>query len=283
MQFLGKVTLAAVVTAAVVGAVISILLVNTVEVFIEPRYEVSPAAVGDVTAGSWIVFDVEDGEVIYSHEEDEVRPLASITKLPAAKVFTEKSDQWATTSIVWSDLNAYGRAGKLSYGEIYDYHTLFFPLLLESSNDTAAVLERGYDDLVPDMNDYAKSLGLVHTVFADASGLSLSNVSTARELKRILEDIYANNRHIVDITSLRSYLSPTKGWLNNSPFISESGYMGGKHGYLPEANKTAAVLFKEQLASGNTRVIGYVLLGSKDLESDVIILREAVRKHAKFE
>lgn len=283
MQFIGKVTLTAAITAALVSAIVSVLLVNTVEVLVPPKYQVTPAAVSEVTAGSWLVFDLERGEVIYSYQDQEVRPVASITKLPAAKIFADKNDVWATTSITWSDLNHYGRAGKLSYGEVYNYHTLFFPLLLESSNDTAAVLEREHSNLVADMNQYAQSLGLSNTVFTDASGLSLTNVSTAREIKSLLQDIFAANRHLVDISSLQSYLVPTKGWINNSPFALEDGYLGGKHGYLPEANKTAAVIFKEQLASGNSRIIGYVLLGSENLKQDIDLLRNEVQKHVKFE
>jgi hypothetical protein len=71
--------------------------------------------------------------------------------------------------------------------------------------------------------------------------------------------------------------------MNNNPFIADATYKGGKHGFTYSANRTAVSFFEEILASGNTRTIGYVLLGSDDLRSDMELLRQAVRANVRYE
>ena len=94
---------------------------------------------------------------------------------------------------------------------------------------------------------------------------------------------YYTNRHLIDISGLSSYLTPQNGWINNNPFALDDAYMGGKHGYTPEAKLTAVSLFEEKLANGSVRVIGYVLLGSNNLEHDMSLLRNHVQHNVSFQ
>ena len=276
-------TIATVLMMGISGAVVVAGLLTAVDVTVTPSFSISLATVQSVSAKAWLVFDVEQNEVLYAHNETEVLPIASITKLPAAKVFSDTRDIWATTSINWADLNHEGRAGKLAYGEEYRYHTLFFPLLIESSNDAAGVLERASAKLVDDMNTYARRLSLTDVAFADASGLSNNNQASALAVKELLRNIYLTSRHLTDITSLKSYLTPGKGWLNNNPFVNDPTYQGGKHGYTNAAGYTTASLFSETLQDNKTRTLGYVLLGSRNLEYDMSLLRNHVKAHLRYE
>jgi D-alanyl-D-alanine carboxypeptidase len=128
-------------------------------------------------------------------------------------------------------------------------------------------------DLVVAMNDFAQRHGATHTIFTDASGLSDQNVSTVRELSDLFGVLYEQHRHIIDITTLPTYLNHVNAWMNNNPFVDDPAYAGGKHGYTEAANRTAIAQFNEVI-DGSTREIVYVLLGSSDLSTDMKILRD---------
>jgi D-alanyl-D-alanine carboxypeptidase len=127
------------------------------------------------------------------------------------------------------------------------------------------------------MNTYTETLSIQNTKFADASGLSQENAGTARELSVLLRKIRQEEKHIIDITSLPMYLSSDNGWVNNNPFVNDQNYIGGKHGYTHESLYTAALIFNEPLNNGVNREVGYIVLGSHDLQSDIPLLQNAVQ------
>ncbi len=243
-----------------------------------PQLSVSSFDATASDAAAFVVFDLQSGTEIASRNASELRPIASLTKLVAASVFYEHADMLASTTITLADVQTESSAGRLAYGEEYGYHELLYPLLLESSNDAASVMLRVEPELLSLMNAYAESLGASNTYFSDTSGLSAENVSTAYELALIARDLYGKEPHIYDITRLPQYIGTHTGWLNNNPFVNEEGYVGGKHGYTYEANRTGISFFNEVLQNGAVRTIGYVVLGSADLHTDVAALREEVHK-----
>jgi D-alanyl-D-alanine carboxypeptidase len=278
-----KVSQGLIVAIALIGALVVGVLFSAVDSVSPPSFSHSLATVQSVSAQSWLVFDMETLESLYAHDAQAQLPIASLTKLATANAVYHQKNLWSTTSITWSDINTEGEAGKLKYGEVYSRHTLLFPLLLESSNDAAVALSRSDTQLLNKMNQYAKDKSLTTTSFADSSGLSSQNKSSAIDLAVMTQDIFKNSRHLIDITSLESYLSPTTGWLNNNPMIKEDGYIGGKNGYTPEAGKTLIAIFAEELPSGNQRTIGYILLNSKNTKYDMDLLRNHVREHVRYE
>jgi D-alanyl-D-alanine carboxypeptidase len=234
-----------------------------------------------LTSSAYVVFDVETGEVLLENRSTEVLPIASVTKLFTA-VAMNKRDLLATTTISYQDTWAEEDFGKLRAGEKYQLRELLFPLLLESSNDAAAHFERvTKGEVVSDMNQLVKELGLKNTTLADASGLSFNNVSTADDLAHFLSYLYREESYILDITTLKQYVGPYTGWVNNNPVLGRD-YKGGKHGYTEAAKRTGSVLFSETI-SGNKKTIGYVVLGSQSLAMDVSVLRDFVHSHIRFE
>lgn len=282
LHSLGNISLFATLAAAGVGMIIATALLSAIEIVTNEALYVEFGAPPTLEAASWAVFDPETGNILASKDPDTVRTIASVTKLPAATVLTREFTIDATTTVAATDTMSEGRAGRLSAGDVYSVRTLLFPLLLESSNDAAATLVRTHADLIDRMNEYASALGLLGTVFHDASGLSDKNVSTARELASLAHDVYLHDRYVLDITHIPYYLSETNGWMNNSPFIALEGYIGGKHGYTPQAGHTAIAFFAERIDEVDTQPIGYVILGSVDLSGDVSALRAYVQTHVNI-
>ncbi len=249
----------------------------------QPALSVQSGIMGPLTAPSAYVFDVETGEQIYAKDADTVRPIASVTKLLAAALFYEHASHTQMVRIAYSDVVAEGRSGRLEAGQQYLARELLPPVLLESSNDAAVAMQRvSGNTLVTHMNDYADSLGVRQTHFSDTSGLSSGNVSTARELATLSIFLKKDYPHIFDYTRLKTYLNHINAWMNNNPYIHEEGYKGGKHGYTPKAGRTAVAFFEEELPSGAIRTIGYVLLGSDVLVSDMQSLRAYAQQNVDF-
>jgi len=220
-----------------------------------------------ISAKAYGVFDIETGAVIFAFNEEAELPIASVTKLFTAAAVLKSSVVDEEIVISPSAVAAEGRAGKLSVGEVYTPRELLFPLLLESSNDAAVAIEQ-----VVEMIPLSKRL------LADGSGLSDKNISTVGELMPEVRNLYLSEPYIFDITSLKQYIGESEGWINNSPVISLDGYRGGKHGYTTAAKRTLVAVFSEPKLAG--REIGYVILGSEDLLTDIKELRSTVSDSA---
>ncbi len=144
----------------------------------------------DVTAGSWIVFDATDGVVLASRNADEIRPMASTTKMMTALVAIEQSqpDQIVTVSQPAADIGE-AEIG-LTAGEQFSISDLIDTMIIRSANDAAiAVAETvggDVDTFLGLMNLRAIELGLTRTTFVNPHGLDAEgHVSTARDLLRL--------------------------------------------------------------------------------------------------
>jgi D-alanyl-D-alanine carboxypeptidase len=285
-QALGVITIGTIVIATFCFGLflVAVWSVNDA-LFYQPELQVGmiTASVSGPGPRAYMVFDVESGTEIVSKNSTEILPIASVTKLVTASMFYADTDLSATTSVTWSDVNTQGDAGRLHAQDEYTHRELLFPLLLESSNDAASAMLRVKPDLLQKMDAYAKELGLATVSFEDPSGLSPNNKASAYELSKLARALYHDNPHIFDITRLKQYIGVNTGWMNNNPLVREEGYVGGKHGFTYEANRTAVAFFNEPLASGQTRVIGYVVLGSDNVLHDIQQLRPLVQANVWLE
>ncbi len=222
-----------------------------------------------LSAPVWGVFNPETGEIYGGSRIHEPRPIASVTKLFTAYGVVTEDTLTEPVVINWSDLNTEGDAGKLTYGEKLTQGELLFPLLLESSNDAGAALERSLGtSLTGNVNALIHSLALTDTELHDPTGLSQENVSSVTDLARFYAYLHTTYPYLTDITQLKMYLGPSEGWVNNNPLREYAYFTGGKHGFTPEAGRTFVGSFR---TSTGTEV-GVVLLGSEDLESDMRLL-----------
>jgi D-alanyl-D-alanine carboxypeptidase len=249
---------------------------------IVPTELVLQDALPELDAASYAVFDVATSRVLAGHEVTTPRSIASITKLPAAAALRAASVLDTPLTLTQADIDTHGTAGALTVGTPSTPRELLYPLLLTSSNDAAAALERTVDDLPHDMTRLARRAGAYDTEFADASGLAAGNRSTAADLARLASYLYTSDSTLFALTALPQYLGATQGWQNNSPVIEFPGYLGGKHGYTEAAGRTIVALFAEEVSGQEVR-LGYVVLGSADLAADVATLRTFVQQHARFE
>ncbi|MDP3988938.1 MAG: CapA family protein [bacterium] len=235
-----------------------------------------------VSARSYLIGDVQTGEIIAEFNSDIVVPIASITKLftavTAGRVFRPE----AITTVTQSALDTYGSSGGLVRGERFTIDELFDPLLLESSNDTAELIAQTYGRslFMEEMNDDVRSLSLASTSFDDPSGLSPQNLSSASDLFLFAQYLYkkepellarTTNKYVeIDRTAHNSY----HYWSNRNAFVTygDQWYVGGKIGYIPEAAQTMLAFFTVRGGVLDERTYAVIVLQSGSRNRDVATL-----------
>ncbi|MEJ7601229.1 MAG: serine hydrolase [Kofleriaceae bacterium] len=135
-----------------------------------------------------IAIDRVTGTELFAVGADELRPIASMTKLFAAMAIRKrKLDLEAWTEITAADARAArgGAPSQLMRGQEFNNLDLLHAMLLISDNRTPTALARAVglspDQLLEAMTAIAAELGLEHTRFVDVTGI-LGNESTAREM-----------------------------------------------------------------------------------------------------
>ncbi len=243
------------------------------------KNSLSRVASKKVSAGSYVVIDIDRDVIILEKNSNRLLPIASVTKLVTAVISKKLMDQNASVVVTSKALNTYGNEAWLREGEKMKVGELLYPLLMVSSNDASEVLAQSYSkgraQFIKEMNDWTNSIGAYSTYFADPSGLSAKNVSSAKDLSIIVKWILVHESEIFDITLLKSKTVRVHTWTNPTHFLNLTSYAGGKNGYTPEADRTSVALFKLGKAQ---KLYGIILLGSSARDSDILdLLEEALR------
>lgn len=139
------------------------------------------------------------GAPLYQKNPDEVRPIASISKLMAMLVVLDRNiDLHGKTTITEADARATVRGAKsrLRVGMTLTNQELLHAALMASDNRAVLALGRAAG-LEPTafaaaMTARARSLGLKKTTFGDPTGLDYRNVSTPREVIAMLQAALKN-------------------------------------------------------------------------------------------
>ena len=146
----------------------------------------------EVRSAAALVVDATSGEVIFQRDAGLVTPIASITKLMTALVVLDGQQPLDEVIQITADDRWQGKGAfsHLPVGAKLTRGDLLRLALMASENRAAQTLARNYPGgvtaFVRTMNLKAKALGMTRTRFADASGLSSSNVSNARDLVKLV-------------------------------------------------------------------------------------------------
>lgn len=243
-----------------------------------------------VSAESYLVADAETGEVLLEKDADTTHPMASVSKLLTAIVSKDHIDTRHQAVVSKNSYNTYGTEGELSTGEKILVSDLFYPLLIESSNDAAEVLadDYGRDNFIMLLNDRATALGMYSTSYEDPSGLSPKNISTAHDLTKLALYIYAVYPDLLDITRVKEYSIFNHTWKNANKFLTYPNFLGGKNGFINESKQTTVSFFKvffrgtDSQSKAVDRPLVVVLLRSADRDTDAAILLSYVAKNIRY-
>ena len=150
------------------------------------------AAQPQIASGSAMIVDLNTNKVIYASHPDLVRPIASITKVMTAMVVLDARlplDEKLKVDISHTP-EMKGIYSRVRLNSEIRRKNMLLLALMSSENRAAASLAHhypgGYDAFIRAMNAKAKALGMKNTHFVEPTGLSIHNVSTARDLTKLL-------------------------------------------------------------------------------------------------
>lgn len=216
-----------------------------------------------------LVIDTALGEPLFSKHEDLVAPIASITKLMTAIVVLDAGlspDEPVTIDRADVDVVKKTRS-RLPVGAEIRRGDLLRIALMSSDNRAAAALARTYPGgtaaCLQAMNRRALDAGMRRTHFADPTGLSSLNVSTAGDLTRLVLAAaqYAPIRAATTATQHRLVLKGGRvlEFRNSNLLVSNPAWSIGlsKTGYINEAGR--CLVMQAEIAA---RQVVIVLLDS---------------------
>ncbi len=139
-----------------------------------------------------LVQDASSGETLISKNQGAILPIASITKLMTAIVVLDANLNLEQRVVISDEDYDYvkGTRSRLRPGTVLTRDELLLLALMSSENRAAFSLARTYpggtEAFVAAMNAKALALGMNDTHFVDPTGLSSANVSSARDLARLV-------------------------------------------------------------------------------------------------
>jgi D-alanyl-D-alanine endopeptidase (penicillin-binding protein 7) len=221
-----------------------------------------------------LVQDVDTGEVVINKNSEAVVPIASITKLMTAMVLLDSGvDLNMRVVLAREDVDTYkGTRSRLRTGSVLTRDELLLLALMASENRAGAALGRTYPGgtpaLVEAMNEKAAELEMTDSHFVDATGLSKRNVSSARDLAKLVRAAHSyplireySTRDRATVTAFGRPLS----FRNTNGLVRSSHWEIGlsKTGYISEAGRC---------------LVMRVRLASKDL---IVVLLDSWGKHSR--
>jgi len=221
----------------------------------------------NVNAKAYVVMDAESGEILASERADDVRSIASITKLMTVMVAHDAGlDPARIVALARADEVGGGRL-RVPVGTEVSVRDLVASTIVGSANNAANALARATglsrEEFVARMDAKARALGMGTSSFADPTGIEVENLSTAREValmgKAAFEDPW-----ISEFAGEPEYeVATAKGphlIKNTNKLVSDAAVevVAGKTGFINEAGYTLVT----RLRKPGERELLVVVLGS---------------------
>lgn len=202
----------------------------------------------NVKSASVLVQDQSSGEVLFERNSEAIVPIASITKLMTAMVALDVRPALdEVLEVSEEDIDHLKNTrSRLSIGTRLSREELLHLALMSSENRASSALARHYPGgqqaFIAAMNSKAHDLGLADTQFFDSTGLNPNNVSSARDLAKL---VAASSRYplIREFSTTRDGSFAVKGktlhYNNTNALVSSSDWEIGlqKTGFTNEAGK----------------------------------------------
>lgn len=233
------------------------IFILTLAVLISPVWaKQSDGLIGDtqdLTAKSWLVADSEN-KILASKDSTTIRPVASITKVMTVLTVVEAKQ----------DLRQF-----ITYSKnvVFTREDLIQMAMVRSDNRAADLLctnyVGGYGNCIHDMNANATKYGMKHTHYADATGLSAENTSSAEDLLILLNVAEKNYSINYAATQTKVEIQNKKKWYI---FKQTNPLIGQNHKFVVSKTGTTiaaggCIILTVETKRGLRRVI---VLGSKN-------------------
>ncbi len=197
-----------------------------------------------------IVVNQNTGEVIYEKKADAKASIASLTKLMTAMVVLDSGmDLNKKITLTKADIDRVKRTtSRLPIGVKLSRYELLKAALISSDNRAAFALSRSYPSgrkgFINAMNVKAIQLGMQKSQFRDPTGLDKRNISTAKDLLKLVRAAYQYSviRELTTTPSESIKIGNKRnsiGFNNTNPLVRKGVWDIGlsKTGFIREAGR----------------------------------------------
>ena len=233
------------------------------------------------------VQDLSSNAVLYSRNDDVTRPIASITKLMTAVVLVDANlNMNEIIEVTQDDVDVVKHSrSRLSVGTKLSRADMLHLALMSSENRAASALGRTYPGgtaaFVSAMNAKAQELGMDRSQFVEPTGLSSANVSTPRDLVKLMQAAVSRpaiHRYTTDDQYEVRTSGRTTIFRNTNALISKPDWdiKVSKTGYINEAGQCLVMV-----ARINNRDTAIVLLNAEGKFTrigDAVRIRQMVQR-----
>ncbi len=223
----------------------------------------------NINAKSALLMDYDTGTVVFSKNEREHMPIASMVKIMTLLLVMEEIDQGrlSVEETVCASENAASMGGSQAFLDAHsDYavNELIKSIVVGSANDSCVALAEhicgNVDSFVVKMNEKAKALGMEDTYFVNCTGLpAAGQYCCAHDVALMTRELISHERFF-DYSKIWMFdfahpSGRTTQLSNTNKLIrAYEGCEGGKTGFTNEAKYCLSATAKR----GNTRLISVV-------------------------
>lgn len=200
---------------------------------------------------AYMIADLSTGAVLAGSNTAARWPTASITKLLTATLVLDHLSTSTQITITPQMFAADPTESTLIVGGTYSVEDLLHVMLMPSSNVAAEAMADfiGRVQFMNEMNARATAWGMTNSYFADSSGISAANESTAHDLMLLAQHVYNNypdilaitDTHQTTITELNSGKKIAVTSIND--YAGEPNFVGGKTGHTDQAGSNLLSIF----------------------------------------
>ena len=248
----------------------------------------SSTPIPELSANVVLVADLDTSEMVVGKNVDTPFALGEVTHLMTALVASEVVNLEKSIT-----LHAYMRDDRdevpFTVGARYRGFDLLYPLLMRSSKTAASALGGflGSDAFTGQMNKKAKALGMQNTVFIDVTGNSPRNVSTLKDLAKLVQYVVEKRPFLFGVSLGANY--PREGSTgifanleNGNGFAQDPALFGAVQGNSDEETSTELSVWRFE--KGNfTRTILIALEESQNSTEDTRELLEWLEENFSLE
>lgn len=243
-----------------------------------------------VNATSTTLMDMDTNRVLYNSNGNDVRLIASISKIMTAIVTINNYDIGNVIKIDESVLKSYGSGIYVEVGEEISVENLLYGLMLRSGNDAAIQIANtvggSMENFVKMMNDTAKSIGMKNTNFINSSGLENDkgegNTSTSYDMALLMSYAMKNEAFKKIVSTQKKVVKTnykTYVWYNKNKLLKNYKFCtGGKTGFTEKAKRTLVTTASKD----NMNFVVVTLNDPNDFSDHLNLYEEYFKKYKSY-
>jgi D-alanyl-D-alanine endopeptidase (penicillin-binding protein 7) len=229
--------------------------------------------------GSYALYDYEHEYFQVAANIDEVRSIASITKLFTAITIIRSGVELDEKVKVQGKAN-----GRFPKGMLVTRMDLMKAMLISSDNLAAETLANtypgGFTKYITDVNAYAQGMGLVNTTLVDSTGLLPGNTSNTIDLIKfigrikdnsIIRRIASDRNDEIKVPKGKKTLRISLHNTNPSIFVFDN-ILISKTGFTNAAGRCVVMLVEK-----NKQMYAVVILGQKNVQARTKIATDLIK------